>query len=134
MVFWKRLAKISLIVAVCGVIWIGMQITTPVVDVFSFVGFHGKPNPKTGALQTITYTFRKEDFVKEVQSLKPNVDEQTVKALADSIEISIKFIDTPGEWVDDEQTYDPRYRAYIANYDKKLKREIGIRFYRDSVE
>lgn len=127
----KWFIRILCILIIGCIIWFGIQVVTPAVDVFSYTGFHGEINAKTGAIQSVTYTINKEELTKQILSVKPKADKQIVVAFVNSIKINIEFLDAPGEWRNAEHTLDPRFRGYIVDYDKALKRKIGIKFYRD---
>ena len=127
---------IRIILAICAIaiIFTIVHAITPKIDVFSCVGVHlTAEHPRE-----LTYTFNADFFAEQVLELKPNADIRDVEDLAKSIQVKLDIIDI----IDSPESvlkatgvpYQFDYRLSLVQYDKRLLRKIGIKFYETSRE
>lgn len=122
---------ICFVLAVC-VIAIAMtvvRVLTPKVDVFSSMAVKWVPNFSPNAVQQITYTFSKENFVNEILEVKPNANIQDVLDFAESIQVNAEITGTFIDEYDDGKVLRIEYREDIVQYNRLLKQKLGIMFY-----
>lgn len=114
---------IRTILAICAIaiIFTIVHAITPKIDVFSCVGVHWTAEHP----QEVTCTFHPDFFAEKVLELKPKADIQDVENLAKSIQVKVDIIDSPEGAAPDRMDF----RLSLVQYDKRLLRKIGIKFY-----
>lgn len=119
---------IRIILAICAIaiLFTIVHVMTPKIDVFSCVGVHWTAEHP----QEVTCTFHPDFFAEKVLELKPKADIQDVENLAKSIQVKVDIIDSPEGAATDRMDY----RLSLVQYDKRLLRKIGIKFYDTSRE
>lgn len=115
---------IRTILAICAIaiIFTIFHVITPKIDVFSCVGVHWTAEHP----QEVTCTFHPDFFAEKVLELKPKADIQDVENLARSIQVRVDIIVPSEEEYSSDRIY---FRLTLVQYDKRLQRKIGIKFF-----
>lgn len=115
---------IRTILAICAIaiIFTIFHVITPKIDVFSCVGVHWTAEHS----QEVTCTFHPDFFAEKVLELKPKADIQDVENLARSIQVRVDVIAPSEEEYSSDRIY---FRLTLVQYDKRLQRKIGIKFF-----